>query len=253
MDNTTNILIIDDDRVSQIYLEELIRRLMPSASVFTADSGSKALDLIAHRRFHYIFSDIVMPGLSGDLLFKELKSAVANCPDCRIIAISGYSNTENEKIKQAGASRVLSKPVHQALLAEILNLESEQEFTEKEGASVTTYLNPHFIKKLYKNQPEKLVRVLKLYQQALPGQFEQLQSAWKAGKKDELRNQAHTLKNSFNYLGLEKLKELAIQIEDHAEHTARQQEIAEAVSIIYSEKQKIQDELVELIKHYEQL
>lgn len=249
-----NILIIDDDRVSQIYLGELIETVLPDAQVVKADSGEQALELIKNNSFEYVFSDILMPGLSGETLFEELVKASERCSSCHIYAISGLNNPERKKIEKAGATAVLHKPLDRYLLEKvffgnIVSNENDQLIIEKDGNE--DFIDPGKIVNLYEGDFLKVAQILKLYQQTLPEQLESLGRHWKSKNYEEVRNLGHSLKNSFNYLGSEALKEKAYSLEEIVEGKTEEQYINQIVHDIVNAKKSIEDKLIELIDKYE--
>jgi len=66
-----SILIVEDDKSVRDNLNYLLRN--EGYSVFLAEDGLKALDLISEAAPDLIISDIHMPSMSGFDLFKKLK------------------------------------------------------------------------------------------------------------------------------------------------------------------------------------
>ncbi|WP_462280574.1 response regulator [Salinivirga cyanobacteriivorans] len=248
-----NILIIDDDRVSQIYLGELIGTLLPGASIVKADSGEKALDLINRTDFDFVFSDIRMPGLSGESLFEELVKATKKCENCRIYAISGISEQDTLNIRNAGAVAVLRKPVEKFRLEELFfgNVRSESEKNKFSAANKESLIDPQKIIKLYEYNYDKVAQILKLYQQTLPDQMNRLQIEWDARNYEEVRNLGHSLKNSFTYLGADMLKDKAHSLEEIIEEQTEITYVDSIVKDISGASGGIEKKIAELIESYE--
>lgn len=253
-ESKTNILIIDDDRVSQLYLLELIKTILPDVSVTKTDSGQQAIELIHKKHFHYIFTDIMMPGLSGENLLKKLTQAIAKNQECKIYAISGISEASKDETYNNYTVRFLEKPVDQNILKNIFHS------TEDPGVSVkdtntpksNMVIHPAKIEKLYKNQPEKLIKILQLYIETLPSQINNLTEAWKNNNEKAMHNAAHSLKNSFTYLGADFYKALAAAIENSTEKKLNTATIDQHIKQISSAETTFLNNLKELIIHYEQ-
>jgi CheY-like chemotaxis protein len=102
-----NILIIEDDTHVLHTLKHFIENL--GHSVVLAEDAEKAMENITRKKFDLIFSDIMMPGISGLSLLTILRSAY-RC-DTPIIAMSSLSHKPLlEAAFQAGANDFMVKP-----------------------------------------------------------------------------------------------------------------------------------------------
>ncbi|MDX9715606.1 MAG: response regulator [Dissulfurispiraceae bacterium] len=102
-----NILFVDDE---QHILSSLKRLFIDEPySVFTADSGAEALEVVKTVRFAVIVSDQRMPRMSG---FEFLEKAKQIQPDTVRMVLTGYAdiNAAINAINIGGASRYLTKP-----------------------------------------------------------------------------------------------------------------------------------------------
>lgn len=79
------LLVEDNDNVRQFALA-MLRELR--AEVTEAESAEAALDLLGRRHFDLVFSDIVMPGMSGLDLARRLREID---PQQRVLLATGYS------------------------------------------------------------------------------------------------------------------------------------------------------------------
>jgi DNA-binding response OmpR family regulator len=127
--NNINILWTDDEiellKPHIIFLEE------KGYSVTTANSGDKALDLLAENHFDIVFLDENMPGLSGLQTLEKLKSKLPSLP---VIMIT--KSEEEFIMDEAIGSKIsdyLIKPVNpnQILLSIKKNLDTTRLVNEK--------------------------------------------------------------------------------------------------------------------------
>jgi CheY-like chemotaxis protein len=116
------ILVIDDDEqvlgLLQAYLEDA------GYEVIGASGGIEAMQLFRANPTDGVITDILMPGLDGLELIKELRQ---ECPDVRILAISGGGiNGPDLYLPTAhhlGALSTLAKPFErEELLQAVQNL-----------------------------------------------------------------------------------------------------------------------------------
>jgi two-component system cell cycle sensor histidine kinase/response regulator CckA len=108
-----SILVVDNEASVRKMVSQILRDA--GYKVSTASDGKEALALAAKQtRIDVLVTDIVMPGMGGAELYAWLKS---QCPDVRVIFISGYM--EREPI-EAG---FLKKPfTPQALVEKVRDL-----------------------------------------------------------------------------------------------------------------------------------
>lgn len=115
-----SILIIDDNTE---ILELLSEILEDTYTLFTAESGEIAQEILDSEIIHLIISDVMMPGIDGFELCKLLKSNVNYCHIPIILLTS--KNTFNSQIEglENGADAYIQKPFSQILLCtQIANL-----------------------------------------------------------------------------------------------------------------------------------
>jgi signal transduction histidine kinase/CheY-like chemotaxis protein len=108
------ILIVDDHEEVGALAEALCREL--GHDVARARSGEEALKRVRRERFDVVFTDVVMPGMSGLQLAERLRAAA---PDLPVVLTTGFS----DEISGAGAGGlpVVYKPYRLETLAAVLD------------------------------------------------------------------------------------------------------------------------------------
>ena len=104
---TGKILVVDD----QADMRDLLSDVLESEGyrVGTAESGEKALEVLAHEQYDLVLSDLRMKGMLGTTLLSEIKHRY---PDVGVILMTAFGTIETaiEAIK-GGATDYLIKPV----------------------------------------------------------------------------------------------------------------------------------------------
>jgi putative two-component system response regulator len=124
------ILIVDDESASRAALEVLLRR--ENFDVHSANNGATALAECASFRPDLILLDVLMPGMSGFEVCKQIK-ATLETRLTPVVLITGLSATE-DRIKgiNAGADDFLSKPIDfNELLARTRSLIRLKHYTDE--------------------------------------------------------------------------------------------------------------------------
>jgi cyclic di-GMP phosphodiesterase len=139
------ILIVDDESAARAGLATLLRR--ESFEVNEASDGTSALDLCSSLVPDLILLDIIMPGMDGFEVCRQIKAT----PQTRltpVVLITGLSATE-DRIRgiNAGADDFLSKPINfNELLARTRSLLRLKQFTDElESAESVLFSLAHSI------------------------------------------------------------------------------------------------------------
>jgi signal transduction histidine kinase len=111
---TGRILLVDDNEEVGAFAETLLTEL--GHHVVRARTGAEALDLARAGGIDAVFTDVVMPGMSGIELAEALKPVL---PDVPVVLTTGYSD---EITRAGGAGRpVVFKPYRLETLAGVLD------------------------------------------------------------------------------------------------------------------------------------
>jgi CheY-like chemotaxis protein len=122
------VLVVDDDRDAADTLATLIQLWGHDAHV--AYSASDALDAIAKFRPQVMLVDLLMPGIDGYDLAREIRR-VADFDSVLLVAVSGYADDRHRKeAHRSGFDAYLVKPVAPSDMETILG-----SVTSKAGVS----------------------------------------------------------------------------------------------------------------------
>ena len=126
--HSQSVLVVDDDRN---VLEVLDARLSSCGlSVYKADGGRKALQILKTRRIDLVVSDVKMPEMDGIALLSEI---IRIQPGLPVIFLTAYANVPDAVMAvKSGAVDYVEKPFDGKALTEKIQL-MLQEF---EGAAV---------------------------------------------------------------------------------------------------------------------
>ncbi|MEM8697080.1 MAG: response regulator [Pseudomonadota bacterium] len=101
-----SVLVVEDEDMVRAVAERALTR--QGYSVVTAEDGEDALEIIAERQdFDLILSDVVMPGMDGPTMARELRGTL---PDIPILFMSGYAEEQLRKSIDIEQVHFLPKP-----------------------------------------------------------------------------------------------------------------------------------------------
>ena len=106
-ENKRRILIVDDEEQTRSLLADMVATL--GFETGQAADSQAAISALRHEPYDVVLTDILMPGMDGVELVREVKTMK---PDMPVIVITGYSSVQTavESIR-AGAFDYVEKPV----------------------------------------------------------------------------------------------------------------------------------------------
>lgn len=119
MDSKAKIMIVDDEKiVLRAYEKELETE---DYEVITASTAEEAIEKAQDEQFDIILTDLVLPGLSGLDLCKEIKNI---SPQTEVVLMSGYHEEMQknwvEFIRAGGHDFFLRKPLNTGELTDTI-------------------------------------------------------------------------------------------------------------------------------------
>lgn len=107
---TGTVLLVEDSDDVAAFAADLLREL--GYSVVRAGNGDEALQKVGQQHFDLVFSDVMMPGMSGTALADELERTR---PELPVVLTTGFSS--EVAAAEGKRRRVLQKPYRAATLA----------------------------------------------------------------------------------------------------------------------------------------
>jgi CheY-like chemotaxis protein len=101
-----SILVVEDNKELREAITEM---LSDKFSVFSAEDGIEALQILENNHVDSILTDIQMPRMTGVELLQVLKSQSEKTP--HVFVMTGGSNFSPSEILSMGASGYFEKPV----------------------------------------------------------------------------------------------------------------------------------------------
>ena len=108
------ILLVDDEKLQLTRLEDVVKKLLPDATLFSYQNPVLALQESKDRIYDIAFLDIEMPKINGINLAKSLKNIN---PKLNIIFVTAYDSYALEAYK-LHASGYVTKPVNEEKVKE---------------------------------------------------------------------------------------------------------------------------------------
>jgi two-component system response regulator RpfG len=119
----SRVLIVDDQLISRMILEQLIRSLGDDAEPVSFSDPVKALEWAKHNHHDLVLTDLKMPNMNG-VEFTQWLRKTPSCVDVPVIVITCLDDQATKyRALEAGATDFLTKPVdHHECRARCRNL-----------------------------------------------------------------------------------------------------------------------------------
>lgn len=113
------VLITEDEEVNALYLETILKKIIPELKVLKAENGQEAVDICSNNdEIDFIFMDIKMPIMNGFEATERIKKIHNSIP---IVAQTAYTTIEDRnKAKLAGCDDFITKPISIETLRETI-------------------------------------------------------------------------------------------------------------------------------------
>lgn len=215
---TYQVLIVDDETSC---LEHMKRQFEPLGSEIRfrfASSGSDALAALEEDSFHAVVADMIMPGMNGAELLREVKR---RRPGVVRIVLSAHAERENAMRAVPVAHQFLAKPVSPERLGEVIRrsatlrvLLQDEELAELAGGAGSLPSPPHMFTALTKElaDPETSVRRVAMiveHDQAMAAKVLQLVNSAFFG----LGRRMGSIREAVGYLGIKMIRSLALSLQ----------------------------------------
>ena len=119
VDQTINILIVDDDPTILCAIKYFIELNFENAMIESATSAEEAFKITQNEKFNLLITDYKLPKMSGIELLKLLKDSKV---EINFMLMTAYSNnTVKKNSKKLNCNEILEKPFSEKTLMEKLS------------------------------------------------------------------------------------------------------------------------------------
>lgn len=111
-------ILVVDDRIVNVRILSLLLKALGFNNVATATSGEKALELIRSEKFNLVLTDLMMPGMDGRELLREIRKQ----PGLNRLPVYAVTADASAPVTcaQDGFTGILIKPITKDMLKEVL-------------------------------------------------------------------------------------------------------------------------------------
>lgn len=225
-----HILVVDDNTMNR---NVIVRLLRPTKIKITeAESGDKALELLAKEHYDLVLLDHMMPGMDGiECLSRFKKGPYPLNENTRFIALTANAiSGAREMYMEKGFNDYISKPVSGETLEKALNKYLPEELISMEDRSMEpeaedTTSEEKFPEvanldieeaKKYSNTPDEFYASLRMYVDDYETRVGELKAAFEKKDWNSYKINAHTVKSTSRLIGAKVFGDFAFEFEKAA-------------------------------------
>lgn len=201
-DEKAKILVIDDSDIIRNSLKKLLMEY--DLEVLTCSDGLEGLQCAVENKPRLIFLDLLMPNLDGLRLLRVMK-VLEDLKEIPVIIISGHTDKSNVlAVIEAGAEKIVSKPLTKEALVRAINevLGSDFLANTKRLAQFSSEEKEQINKELKKYFANSLVQKKQSLKQSITNK-----------NKELLKLIVHELKGSAGTAGFDDITNLCKDVE----------------------------------------
>lgn len=209
------VLVVDDNKLNQEVLTDLLLELNEAVTVHTTDNGKSATERVAEEDYDLVLMDIQMPRMNGyeaTMFIREnLTGSRAQVP---IVAMTAHAlSGVADRCFEAGMNDYISKPIK---INDLLNTigrvwkdTAQQISTDNEFKVIN--LEP--LRALTNDSNDKLVKYIDIFLNNVPTDIDRLEEFADKEEFDEFAKVAHKMKSNISYMGITELEQVLTDIQ----------------------------------------
>ena len=205
------ILLVEDDKINQLVMSKMLAKMGHSFDI--ANNGLEAVELFQQTDFDLILMDIQMPVMDGINATKRIREIEGLNSHIPIIAVTAFAlKGDRERFLESGIDEYIAKPIKQDMLVDLIDKVIADNKRNQFSANDKAYINENgelVFKQIQARAIEEMlpqIEHIKIY-------INQLKNVTGVNDVIMIEQIAHKIKELFNQIDAEALKNTAFKIE----------------------------------------
>lgn len=215
------VLLVEDNDINRLYAKSILQTWKCSTDI--AENGLIAIEKLKSNSYDVILMDVQMPVMDGYEATKAIRMMPAPVSNTPIVALTANATKiDVEKCLVAGMNDYLSKPFTPEDLFEMLFEKLKivpASASEVAASGRSKQYDLEYLRNISGNNHEFIKEMLQTFVQSIPVSLKEMEEALTLSDFTKLARVAHQIKPSMTLLGINHLKDSAVQIEDLAKNT----------------------------------
>lgn len=212
------VLLVEDNDINRLYAKSILQTWKCSTDI--AENGLIAIEKLKNNSYDVILMDVQMPVMDGYEATKAIRMMPHPVGSTPIVALTANATKiDVEKCLIAGMNDYLSKPftpedLYHMLFEKLKIVPSST--SEVKIPSINKQYNLEYLRSMSGNNQEFIREMLQTFVQSIPNSLKEMEEALNLSDFAQLARVTHQIKPSMTLLGIDHLKDLAVEIEGRA-------------------------------------
>lgn len=212
------VLLVEDNDINRLYAKSILQSWKCITEI--AENGLIAIEKLKSNTYDVILMDVQMPVMDGYEATKAIRMMPKPVGETPIVALTANATKiDVDRCLSAGMNDYLSKPFTPEdlyrLLFEKLRIVPHST-SEIQGHRSNKQYDLEYLKNMSGNNREFMNEMLQTFIQSIPNSLKEMEEALRLADFARLARVTHQIKPSMTLLGINHLKDSAIQIEERA-------------------------------------
>jgi len=155
-DSPVRVLVVDDHLGTATTLARAIAQLGPGVEVIPATSGEEALERVKHNAADILFTDMIMPEMTGLELIEKLQNHPAGCPAFTYLITAYDVPGLLVTARRLNVKQIFNKPVNPERICQTV-VDSMQKINQARPAQIGIASRKGFTILIADDQPDNLL------------------------------------------------------------------------------------------------
>lgn len=239
------VLLVEDNDINRLYAQSILRSWHCETDV--AENGLVAIERLKSRPYDVVLMDIQMPVMDGYEATRVIRMMTPFVNAVPIIALTANATKADvDRCLEAGMNDYLAKPFTPEDLYNKLfeELKLSAATPVKPAVIESTLYDLDYLRNVSGNNTEFIQEMIQTFTDTMPVSIERLETAIANHNWEELSRVIHQIKPSLTLLGIHKLKDTAVILEEEFKKASAQKKSATQVE----SSLQILTEFIQLIK-----
>lgn len=215
------VLLVEDNDINRLYAKSILQTWKCITDI--AENGLIAIEKLKNNAYDVILMDVQMPVMDGYEATKAIRMMPHPVGSTPIVALTANATKiDVEKCLVAGMNDYLSKPFTPEDLYEMLFEKLKIVPTTSSALKIPSINKQYdlaYLKNMSGNNEEFIKEMLQTFIQSIPNLLKEMEDSLSLSDFVQLGRIAHQIKPSMTLLGIDHLKESAVQIESIAKNS----------------------------------
>lgn len=229
-----SVLLVEDNDINRLYASSILK--IWDCKIDMAENGFVAVEKIKNEAYDIVLMDIQMPVMDGFEATKAVRALPAPANGVPIIALTANATKRDvDQCLTSGMNDCIAKPFTPEDLYSVL-VKYVKPGTQKVEIPLSHKIDLSYLKNISNNNKKFIEEMIEAFLKSIPKSIEEMRTHLSTDNFVELGRAVHKIKPSLTLMGLQELKDLAVDIEEkikmHKNHSNLKEKAYELCNLL---------------------